>query len=111
MHTFRDFGAFNPNTAKDIFKDFEKGIVNAVAVEEVLALLRSLSNHTNPFLQPAARKKALFSLVHHPGFRVSHPREEHFVPLYIAAGASEDAGGVAKVVAGMHGAKTVVFGI
>lgn len=48
-------------------------------------------------------------LVEHPNFREAHPREEHFVPLYIAAGAGE--GGNVRVLAGMHGAKTFAFGV
>ena len=60
-------------------------------------------------LQPATRKVALINLTSHPGFRLAHPREEHFVPLYVAAGAAGD--GDARVLSGIHGANTVVFGI
>jgi len=46
---------------------------------------------------------------------LAHPREEHFVPVFIAAGASREAeeeeGKRAKVVCGLWGAKTVVFGV
>jgi hypothetical protein len=59
--------------------------------------------------QPAARKTALVKLTSHPGFRASHPREEHFVPLYVAAGAGED-GGV-EIVSAVYGAPTVAFGL
>ena len=45
----------------------------------------------------------------HKGFRKAHPREEHFVPLYVAAGAGE--GGKAEVVSGIYGAPTFAFGL
>lgn len=61
--------------------------------------------------QPAKRQKALYALTSHPGFRPSHPREEHFVPLYIAAGAADKAGGRTRVLFGAHGAKTLLFGV
>jgi hypothetical protein len=35
--------------------------------------------------------------------------QDHFVPLYIAAGAGED--GEAKLLSGMYGAITVAFGL
>jgi len=60
-------------------------------------------------LQPHARKQALFDLTKHAGFRPSNPREEHFVPLYIAAGAGQDGG--AKVLAALYGAPTIAFGL
>lgn len=52
-------------------------------------------------------------LVHHPGFRPAHPREEHFVPLYVAEGAGTAGPGPAgaHLVCGLWGAKTVVFGV
>ncbi|GAA6053296.1 hypothetical protein JCM3770_006671 [Rhodotorula araucariae] len=96
VHTFRDFSAFSPETAKPQYRAWEKSIVDAVAVEE-----------------PEARRRALFNLVHHPAFRAAHPREEHFVPLYIAQGAGSEGGGPAgaRMVCGLWGAKTVVFGV
>ncbi|BGP12106.1 hypothetical protein JCM10213_005213 [Rhodosporidiobolus nylandii] len=97
IHTFREFDAFSPKTARGIYRDWERAIVEAAAVEE-----------------PTARKSALFSLIHHPAFRSAHPREEHFVPLYIAAGAADEAskeGKKARTVCGLWGAKTVVFGV
>lgn len=51
----------------------------------------------------------MIELVSHPGFRPANPREEHFVPIYIAAGCGED--GKAKVVAGIYGAPTFAFGL
>lgn len=59
--------------------------------------------------QEAERKKALLALPKHAGFRASNPREEHFVPLYVAAGAGE--GGDAKLLCGVYGIPTVAFGL
>ncbi|GAA5893130.1 hypothetical protein JCM6882_003893 [Rhodosporidiobolus microsporus] len=99
IHTFRDFDAFSPRTAKPMYRDWERAIVEAAAVED-----------------PAKRRAALFSLPLHPAFRAVHPREEHFVPLYIAAGAADaqsqsQAGARARTVCGLWGAKTVLFGV
>ncbi|CDR44859.1 RHTO0S10e01948g1_1 [Rhodotorula toruloides] len=98
VHTFRDFGSFSPAAAAEKYRVWEKAIVDAVAVKD-----------------PKARHRALFSLVHHPSFRSAHPREEHFVPLYVAQGAGET-GNIegregARVVCGLWGSKTVVFGV
>lgn len=47
--------------------------------------------------------------------RAAHPREEHFVPIYVAHGAAgsgpEGAAQGARMVCGLWGAKTVVFGV
>ncbi|GJN92323.1 hypothetical protein Rhopal_005353-T1 [Rhodotorula paludigena] len=109
VHTFRDFSAFSPELAKPHFREWEKSIVDAVAVPEVT---RSIAL-TSDFVQPEARRKALFSLVHHPAFRAAHPREEHFIPLYVAAGAASEGGEAkgARMVCGLWGAKTVIFGV
>jgi hypothetical protein len=40
---------------------------------------------------------------------VASTLQDHFVPLYIAAGAGED--GEAKLLSGMYGAITVAFGL
>lgn len=64
---------------------------------------------TEVFYQAEERKKALVGLVQHPGFRLAHPREDHFVPLYVAAGAGE--GGDVKVLTGIYGAPTFAFGL
>lgn len=58
--------------------------------------------------QPIARKEALIALTKHKGFRAAHPRADHFVPLYVAAGA----GGTEandKLVSAIYGAPTVAF--
>ncbi|GAA5991639.1 hypothetical protein JCM10908_001068 [Rhodotorula pacifica] len=96
VHTFRDFSAFSPETAKPVFRAWEKSLVDAI---------------TQP--EPEQRHRALANLVHHPGFRAAHPREEHFVPIYVAEGAGS-AGGErsgARLVCGLWGAKTVFWGV
>lgn len=45
----------------------------------------------------------------HRGFRLAHPREDHFVPIYCAAGAGEE--GDVKVVSAIYGAPTFAFGL
>lgn len=50
----------------------------------------------------------MLKLVKHEGFRAAHPRADHFVPLYVAAGA----GGTntdAKLVSAVYGAATAAF--
>ncbi|BGP57283.1 hypothetical protein JCM8202v2_004923 [Rhodotorula sphaerocarpa] len=96
VHTFRDFSAFSPSEAKPIFRDFERSVVQAVTQEDT-----------------ETRHRAMADLVHHPGFRPAHPREEHFVPLYVAEGAGTAGPGPAgaRLVCGLWGAKTVVFGV
>ena len=51
----------------------------------------------------------MIELTRHRGFRASHPREEHFVPLYVAAGAGE--GGEVKTLMKMYGIPTFAFGV
>ena len=60
-------------------------------------------------MDPKKRKDALFGLKKHPGFRPANPREEHFVPLFIAAGAGQDGG--SKVLCSLYGAPTIAFGV
>ena len=74
--------------------DFEKAVVdsvkNATSVEE--------------------RNENLKQLMRHPFFRRAHPREEHFVPIYIAAGAGSAEGEGADVLADIHSAISIAFG-
>ncbi|KAH8818680.1 Extradiol ring-cleavage dioxygenase, class III enzyme, subunit B [Flagelloscypha sp. PMI_526] len=75
IHNLRDFSGFSPDTASDLLRSFDKGMHEAVSQDK-----------------PEERKKAMINLVNHPGFRAAHPREDHFVPLYVAAGAGEGEG-------------------
>lgn len=59
--------------------------------------------------QPARRKTAMKDLTKHAYFRAAQPREDHFVPLYIAAGAGED--GDAKIVSAVYGSPAIAFGL
>ncbi|TDL27259.1 Extradiol ring-cleavage dioxygenase, class III enzyme, subunit B [Rickenella mellea] len=92
VHTFQDFSAFSEDTAKPIYKEWHSAILSAV--QEPSA---------------EARKKALIYLVNHKGFRKAHPREEHFVPLYVGAGAGDN--GEAKILDGTYGTPTFAFGL
>lgn len=51
----------------------------------------------------------MVDLTKHKGFRRAHPREEHFVPIYVAAGAGED--GETRILGGVYGAPTFAFGL
>ncbi|KAG5342210.1 hypothetical protein C0989_004522 [Termitomyces sp. Mn162] len=92
FHNLRDFASFSPDTCKPIHREFDRAIFDAVTVVDA-----------------DKRKEAMVNLTQHPGFRASHPREEHFVPLYVAAGAGE--GGDVRVVTSLYGAPTFAFGV
>ncbi|KAF7363922.1 4,5-DOPA dioxygenase extradiol-like protein [Mycena sanguinolenta] len=92
IHNQRDWVSFSPLTAKSEHKAFDEAIVASVRVKGT-----------------EERKKAMVELTQHHGFRAPHPREEHFVPLYVAAGAGED--GEMRVVADLHGCETFAFGL
>lgn len=51
----------------------------------------------------------MIKLTQHKGFRAAHPRAEHFVPLYVGAGAGGE--GDVKVVSAIFSAPTFAFGI
>jgi aromatic ring-opening dioxygenase catalytic subunit (LigB family) len=51
----------------------------------------------------------MINLTRHPGYRLAHPHPDHFVPLYIAAGAGE--GGDVRVLSAIYGSSTVAFGV
>ncbi|KAG1756238.1 Extradiol ring-cleavage dioxygenase class III enzyme subunit B [Suillus paluster] len=55
------------------------------------------------------RKQSMFDLMKHNGFSQAHPSSEHFVPLYVAAGAGEE-GGV-QVLSAIYAAPTIAFGV
>ncbi|KZT62105.1 Extradiol aromatic ring-opening dioxygenase [Calocera cornea HHB12733] len=91
-HNLRDLSSFIESTAAPPYHVWDKAVDEAIAVEE-----------------PEQRKKALVDLASHKGYRLAHPRAEHFVPLYVAAGAGEK--GKSKVLFARFGAKTVAFGL
>ncbi|KAL5533220.1 hypothetical protein ACEPAF_4996 [Sanghuangporus sanghuang] len=91
IHTFRDWSAFAESTAKPEFKEFNSAILEAAQ-------------------QPVGNlKESLVNITKHKYFRRAHPREEHFIPIYVAAGAGE--GGEAKILAGVYGCPTIAFGL
>ncbi|KAJ7093186.1 Extradiol ring-cleavage dioxygenase, class III enzyme, subunit B [Mycena epipterygia] len=92
IHNLRDFASFDPNTAQPAHKEFDKAILASVGVAD-----------------ETERKKAMMNLPKHPGFRACHPREEHFIPIYVAAGAGE--GGEVKVISDVYGSETIAFGL
>jgi 4,5-DOPA dioxygenase extradiol len=91
-HNLRDPSSFAPDTARDVHKQFDEEIYKAIAAESA-----------------EERKQKMFGLTQHPGFRASHPREDHFVPLYVAAGAGE--GGDVKTIMELYGLGSFGFGI
>ncbi|KAF8594161.1 Extradiol ring-cleavage dioxygenase class III enzyme subunit B [Ceratobasidium sp. AG-I] len=92
VHTFRDWSAWNEDTAAPPYLAFHKALVQAIQIPE-----------------PTPRREALTALTQHSGFRLAHPREEHFTPIYIAAGAGEV--GKTRVLDATYGQVTVAFGI
>ncbi|VDB94129.1 unnamed protein product [Peniophora sp. CBMAI 1063] len=92
VHNLRDFGAFHPDTANQRARAFSDAVTEALPIQD-----------------PKEREKALVGLVTHAGFRAAHPREDHFVPLYVAAGAGEDGG--SRVLAALYGCHSVAFGV
>ncbi|KAK2467059.1 hypothetical protein APHAL10511_001317 [Amanita phalloides] len=92
FHNLQDRAGFTASTAKAIYREFDEAIVGAIGIWDA-----------------EERKRAMMRLTEHKGFRAAHPREDHFVPLYVAGGAGE-AGG-AGVVSGVYGTATVGFGL
>jgi len=95
IHTFRETNAWDPKTAPQGFKDFELAVVDSVA--DVSSVQE--------------RNEKMKALTKHPFFRRAHPREEHFVPIYIAAGAGSGEGESAVVLADVHSAISIAFGV
>ncbi|KAI8998779.1 Extradiol ring-cleavage dioxygenase class III enzyme subunit B [Trametes punicea] len=93
IHNLRDMTSFSEVHAKNVVKEFNQAILDAITVAE-----------------PVARRQALLDLMEHRGFRAAHPRAEHFIPLYIAAGAGGKDGNV-KVLSAIYGAPTFAFDI
>ncbi|QRW19690.1 aromatic ring-opening dioxygenase LigB subunit [Rhizoctonia solani] len=92
IHTFQDWSAWHEDSAAPPYLAFHKALLRALIVQD-----------------PTERKKALLSLTSHPAFRISHPREDHFTPLYVAAGAGDIGGSI--VLDANYGLASVAFGI
>ena len=94
IHTFKEWNAWDPKTAPQGFLDFEKAVVNSVSSTNV-----------------EERNENMKQITQHPFFKRAHPREEHFVPIYIAAGAGSAEGDKAEVLADIHSAISIAFGV
>ncbi|CAE6424597.1 unnamed protein product [Rhizoctonia solani] len=92
IHTFQDWSAWHEDSAAPPYLAFHKALMRALIIQD-----------------PIERKKALLSLTSDPAFRISHPREDHFTPLYIAAGAGDVGGSI--VLDANYGLASVAFGI
>ena len=109
VHNMRDKASWSEATANTLQKNFHQALLSAVS-EEVSSLFLHFSSLTAASAQPAdVRKLALVNLIKHSGFRECHPREEHFIPVYVAAGAGET--GKAMIISGLYGAPTFAFGL
>jgi len=91
-HNLRDRRCFSPDTATDLQKEFDKALHGAIQI-----------------VDGEERKNAMFKLTKHAGFRPMQPREDHFVPIYVAGGAGE--GGEVKTLTDMYGIPTIAFGL
>lgn len=91
IHNLRDRSCFTPETANLLAREFNDAVSSAISLSD-----------------PVARKTALVALTKHKGFRLAHPREDHFVPIYVAAGAGEE--GNVHMLSGIYGCQTVAFG-
>jgi len=91
IHNLRDTSCFKESPTGPL-KTWNDAVLSAASVSE-----------------PEARKQALIALTKHPGFRAAHPREDHFVPLYAAAGAG--GGGSVRIITALWAAPTIAFGL
>ncbi|KAI0340491.1 Extradiol ring-cleavage dioxygenase class III enzyme subunit B [Trametopsis cervina] len=92
IHNLRDFASFSEESAAAQYKAFDR------------AVLAAASEPDGP-----RRKDLLKKLTAHSAYHIAHPRADHFVPIYVAAGAGED-GGV-KIISGIYGQPTIAFGL
>lgn len=112
VHNLRNPQSFVQETADPPVVQFNDAVNSAISVADVSFLrngMPPIDFRTQSYLKPDARKTALVALTKHEGFRSAHPREDHFVPIYVAAGAGED-GGV-HVLSGLYGCQAVAFGV
>ncbi|CDO70755.1 hypothetical protein BN946_scf184798.g70 [Trametes cinnabarina] len=93
VHNLRDMSSFSEAHANSLVKEFNQAILDAITIED-----------------PSARKKALLELTKHRGFRAAHPRADHFVPLYVGAGAGGNDANV-RVLSAIYGAPTFAFDV
>ncbi|KAI9064279.1 Extradiol ring-cleavage dioxygenase class III enzyme subunit B [Trametes sanguinea] len=93
VHNLRDMSSFSEVHANSLVKEFNQAILDAITIAD-----------------PAARKQALLELTKHKGFRAAHPRADHFVPLYIGAGAGGNDANV-RVLSAIYGAPTFAFDV
>ena len=90
IHTFDDFSAFAPGSAKQGYKDYEHKLKNVLAIQD-----------------PTKRTAQLVDIMNDPWFKRAHPTIEHFTPIYIAAGAGSH--GTTEILSELHGAISVAF--
>lgn len=88
-------GAFAEHTAKPIFREWDQAVMDSIVKPS----------------SPAERQRALHDLQKHLGFGLAHPREEHFVPIYVAAGAGNVESEEARLLSGLYGCSTIAFGV
>ncbi|OSD01661.1 Extradiol aromatic ring-opening dioxygenase [Trametes coccinea BRFM310] len=93
VHNLRDMSSFSEVHANSLVKQFNQAILDAITIAD-----------------PAVRKQALLDLTKHKGFRAAHPRADHFVPLYIGAGAGGNDANV-RVLSAIYGAPTFAFDV
>lgn len=121
---------FNIKTAHPKLKAFDSAVIEAAGIQDVRQNRFSSSPPPTPLLsfsflrvhpllltlaskrQPSAREIALKALTSHPTFRAAHQREDHFIPLYIAAGAGACGEGKgSKVLSRIYGQSSFAFGL
>jgi aromatic ring-opening dioxygenase catalytic subunit (LigB family) len=95
VHTFEDMSAFNEMTARPNFKAWDQRVVDSVGEAA----------------SPGERRAALHALVEDPNYKKAHPHPDHFMPLYVAAGAGNVEAEEARVIFGLYGASTFAFGL
>lgn len=108
-HNLQDRTSLAPETASPLVREFNDAVSSAISLSDVsIPHVNNTSCVDNATQKPVARKTALVALTKHKAFRLAHPREDHFVPIYVAAGAGEDDG--VHVLSGLYGCQTVAFG-
>jgi len=91
IHNLRDFSSLIESRASS-YKAWNDDVLLALSISD-----------------PDERKDDLIKLIKHRSFRAAHPREDHFVPLYVAAGAGGS--GSVSIISALWGSPTVAFGL